>query len=98
MIHSTYFAGFPSGITVDAKGNAYIAGGAGPGFLVTPGAFQTVTTCPPNFDGYANGFVSKIWPLAITPAPSVTSAPTTLNFSETVVGASKTLEVTLTNT
>ena len=48
--------------------------------------------------GFSTGFVSKFWPLEITPAPSAIGVPTTLNFGETIVGASRILNVTLTNT
>lgn len=45
LIYSTYFGGYGSdhgnGIAVDAKGNAYFTGLAGPGFPTTLGAFQT---------------------------------------------------------
>jgi hypothetical protein len=104
LIHSTYYGGngggsSASGIAVDTYGNAYIAGGTySSTFPVSAGAFQTATKCPANFVDCGNGFVGKIWPLAITPTPSVTGIPSTLNFGETVVGASKILDVTLTNT
>jgi Bacterial Ig-like domain (group 3)/Beta-propeller repeat len=43
LVYSTYLCGGPGrGIAVDSAGNAYVAGAAGPGFPITPGAFQTV--------------------------------------------------------
>lgn len=45
LVYSTYFGGYGSdhgnGIAVDAKGNAYFTGLAGPAFPTTFGAFQT---------------------------------------------------------
>jgi hypothetical protein len=109
VIHSTYYGGGPAsafglntgqsgatGIAVDAKGNVYITGNTNSfTFPVSTDAFQTFDR---SLCECGTGFVGKIWPLAITPAPSVTGVPTSLNFSETIVGASKTLDVTLTNT
>ena len=42
------------GIAVDASGSAYVAGGAGPGFPTTMGAFQTAT------NAFSCGFVLKM--------------------------------------
>jgi hypothetical protein len=44
------------GIAVDASGSAYVAGGAGPGFPTTTGAFQTTT------NAFSCGFVLKLNP------------------------------------
>lgn len=49
-------------VEVDAQGHVYVAGRAGPGFPVTPGAFQKVfagTSSPGNY-GNQNGFVAKL--------------------------------------
>jgi hypothetical protein len=51
LLYSTYLGGpnfdQGSGIAIDSSGSAYIAGGAGAGFPITPGAFQTT------FGGFA---------------------------------------------
>lgn len=44
------------GIAVDGGGNAYVAGGAGPGFPTTAGAFQTASIA------FTSGFVMKLNP------------------------------------
>ncbi len=44
------------GIAVDAGGNAYVAGGAGPGFPTTAGAFQTAS------NAFSSCFVMKLNP------------------------------------
>lgn len=44
------------GIAVDAAGSAYVAGGAGPGFPTTAGAFQTFSIA------FSSGFVMKLNP------------------------------------
>jgi hypothetical protein len=48
------------GIAVDSQGNAYIAGGAGPGWPVTAGAY--LTQLPANFDAWVGGevFATKL--------------------------------------
>lgn len=52
------------GVEVDAKGNVYVAGRAGPGFPVTAGAFQTEYggSRYNEFYGSQNGFVAKLSP------------------------------------
>ncbi len=58
LIYSSFLGG--SGfdvaieIAIDSGGNAYVSGQAGPGFPVTPGAFQT------SFGGNIDGFVTKL--------------------------------------
>ena len=59
LVYSTFLggSGFDSAadIAIDAVGNAYVIGSAGPGFPVTPGAFQTL------FNGGGNDtFVTKL--------------------------------------
>jgi Beta-propeller repeat len=44
------------GIDVDSAGNAYVAGGCGPGFPTTPGAFQTGSSA------FSSAFVMKLNP------------------------------------
>jgi hypothetical protein len=44
------------GIAVDAGGNAYVAGGAGPGFPTTAGAYQTSSIA------FSSGFAMKLSP------------------------------------
>jgi hypothetical protein len=59
LVYSTYFdTGNLSAIAVDGAGDAYVTGEAGPGFPVTPGAFQTV-------DKTSNytGFITELNPL-----------------------------------
>jgi len=52
------------GVEVDARGHVYVAGRAGPGFPVTPGAFQTQYggNGYNGFYGDQNGFVAKLAP------------------------------------
>ncbi len=50
-------------IAVDANQDVYISGGTGPGFLVTPGAFQTSYTGPtPDCGSCTMGFVAELKP------------------------------------
>ncbi len=50
-------------IAVDSDEDVYISGGVGPGFLVTPGAFQTTYTGPtPSCGSCTMGFVAKLKP------------------------------------
>src|SRR5438105_5896343 len=59
LAYSTYLGEMVDGccrIAVDASGNAYVAGAAGPGFPTTPGAFQ------PTDDGNWHAFVMKLNP------------------------------------
>jgi hypothetical protein len=85
-------------IAVDPNGDVYLAGATcSDNFPTSANAFDP-TNQSSFVGGLSTGFVSKFWPLEITPAPSVTGVPTTLNFGETIVGASRTLDVTLTNT
>ncbi|MGA8037869.1 MAG: SBBP repeat-containing protein [Candidatus Acidiferrales bacterium] len=52
-----------SGLAVDANQDVYISGAAGPGLLVTPGAFQTTYTGPPITRCYdCMGFVAELKP------------------------------------
>jgi hypothetical protein len=62
------------GIALDASDNAYVTGGAAPGFPVTPGALQTTS-------GF--GFVLKISPLN---APGIGFNTTSLFFAEQGTG------------
>lgn len=59
LVYSTYLGGIGSdhghGIAVDAKGNAYFAGLAGPGFPTTLGAFQTALG-----DSSGDAYVARI--------------------------------------
>ena len=58
MVYSTYLIrSGAGGIAVDALGNAYVTGGAGPGFFTTPGAFQTTFGGAPIF---GDAFVCKL--------------------------------------
>ena len=57
LAYSTYFPSLPTHIAADSSGNAYIVGGAGPGFPVTKNAFQK-TFGGSNIDG----FVTKLNP------------------------------------
>jgi Beta-propeller repeat len=61
LVYSTYLGsgGFGAGVAVDPTGEAYVTGGAGPGFPTTPGAYQT-TFGAANIFGKA--FVSKLNP------------------------------------
>jgi|GEM_PF-749227 len=53
-------SGVGNAIAVDSSGNAYIGGQSfGPGFSVTPGAFQTVAPGGAA-EGFLNGFITKI--------------------------------------
>lgn len=70
LLWSTYLGG-PNydrayGVAVDGKGNIYVAGRAGEGFPVTPGAFQTgfedTSGGKPGFYGKQNGFAAKLTP------------------------------------
>jgi Bacterial Ig-like domain (group 3)/Beta-propeller repeat len=55
LVYSTYLkGGGASGIAVDGADNAYVTGGAGAGFTVTPGAFQTT------YGGSDDAFVAKL--------------------------------------
>ncbi|MEP6920076.1 MAG: carboxypeptidase regulatory-like domain-containing protein [bacterium] len=60
VVYTTYLGGpnddYANGITVDAAGNAYIAGAAGASFPTTAGAFQTT------FGGYLDSFITKLNP------------------------------------
>ena len=59
LLYSTYLSGTPTfggGIAVDAAGNAYVTGTAGPNFPTTPGAFQ------PTSAGGPEAFVTKLDP------------------------------------
>lgn len=62
LIYSTYFGGsndYPTGISIDGAGNAYVAGNAfSTDFPVTTGAFQTVNKGGAN--QVSNGFVIKL--------------------------------------
>jgi Beta-propeller repeat len=63
LIYSTYLGGTSDtdayAIAVDAAGNAYVVGYAGPGFPTTPGAFQTADKSKiPSI----NAFVTKLNP------------------------------------
>jgi len=63
LIYSTYLGGTSDtdayAIAVDAAGNAYVVGYAGPGFPTTPGAFQTADKSKiPSY----NAFVTKLNP------------------------------------
>ncbi len=50
-------------IAVDASHDVYISGGTGPGFLVTPGAFQTTYTGPdPDCGSCTMGFIAELKP------------------------------------
>ena len=85
-------------IAVDPNGDVYLAGTTcSPDFPTSANAFDP-TNKASYWGGFSTGFVSKFWPLDITPAPLVNGVSTTLNFPETIVGASKTLDVTFTNT
>ena len=56
LLYSTYLCGAGiSGIAVDASGNAYVTGLAGPGLSITPGGFQTTYG-----GGVDDAFVSKL--------------------------------------
>jgi hypothetical protein len=62
LIYSTYLSGSAvtngQSISVDSYGNAYVTGFVnGPGFPVTPGAFQTIYP-----GGFQNTFISKLSP------------------------------------
>ncbi len=59
LIYSTYFAGDPTGIAIDAASNAYITGAAYSGFPVTPGAFQQ-TYLGDGILGGGDAFVAKL--------------------------------------
>jgi hypothetical protein len=60
---SLYGPVFGNLIAVDTNEDVYISGGAGPGFLVTPGAFQTTYTGPiPDCGGCTMGFVAELKP------------------------------------
>jgi hypothetical protein len=68
LIWSTFLGG-PNydrayAVEVDAAGCVYVAGRAGPGFPVTPGAFQTQYggSAYNDFYGQQNGFVAKLAP------------------------------------
>ncbi len=58
LVYSTFLGGsgfdFGANIARDSGGNAYIIGEAGPGFPVTPGAFQTSS------NGLREAFVTKL--------------------------------------
>jgi len=58
LIYSTFLGGsgfdVAAEIAIDSGGNAYVTGAAGPGFPVTPGAFQTV------FNSFNDAFVTKL--------------------------------------
>src|SRR5215212_3695851 len=58
LIYSTFLGGsgfdVATEIAIDAGGNAYVTGQAGPGFPVTSGAFQT------SFGGNIDAFVTKL--------------------------------------
>jgi Beta-propeller repeat len=60
LVYSTFLggSGFDVGadIAIDSAGNAYVTGEAGPGFPVTPGAFQTSS------NGFREAFVTKLNP------------------------------------
>ena len=63
LAYSTYIAGVtPSGIAVDASGNAYVVGSATPAFAATPGALQA---SPRNTAG--TGFLLKLNPAGTAP-------------------------------
>jgi hypothetical protein len=54
LVYSTYLAGAtPSGIAVDASGNAYVSGSAASSFVTTPGALQPMTGIPAGITGFA---------------------------------------------
>jgi hypothetical protein len=59
LVYSTYLGGSDldsgSSVAVDSSGNAYVTGGAGPGFPTTPGAFQTTFG-----GGDSDRFLSKL--------------------------------------
>jgi hypothetical protein len=113
LLYSTYLGGSGCGggigatfdgqgdvsntIAVDVSGNAYLGGSTcSVDFPATAGAFQPSNNSASIF-GQTTGFVSKFWPLTITPAPSVTQSPTTLQFPNTLVGAYSSIFVTLNN-
>jgi hypothetical protein len=58
LVYSTFLGGSgfdaASKIAIDSAGNAYVTGEAGPGFPVTPGAFQTSS------NGFREAFVTKL--------------------------------------
>ena len=58
LLYSTYLGGSGGatgyGIAADAAGNAYVAGGTGSNFPITPGAFQTT------FGGGTDAFATKL--------------------------------------
>ena len=56
LVYSTFFKAGASGIAVDAAGDAFIAGGTGPGLPTTPGAFQTT------LNGSTNAFLTEFDP------------------------------------
>ncbi len=60
VLYTTYLGGsgddYANGITVDAAGNAYIAGGANVGFPTTPGVFQSTVS------GFLDAFITKLNP------------------------------------
>jgi photosystem II stability/assembly factor-like uncharacterized protein len=60
VLYTTYLGGsaddYANGITIDAAGNAYIAGATGGSFPTTPGAFQTTSR------GLLDSFITKLNP------------------------------------
>ena len=58
LVYSTFLpiVGSGNAIAVDSSGDVYVAGQAGPGLPVTPGAYQPIDRAAPG----ANGFVLKL--------------------------------------
>ena len=81
LLYSTYLGGpggtTGSGIGVDVSGNAYVTGGGGLDFPITPGAFQTT---------YGGGFDAIVAKVSFVDAPGIALAPGSLSFSPQAVG------------
>jgi len=60
LVYSTYLGGLANAIAVNGSGDAYVTGIAGPGFPVTPGAFQTTNNATGATDTGGNAFVAEL--------------------------------------
>ncbi len=66
------------GIDVDSAGNAYVAGGCGPGFPTTPGAFQTGSSA------FSSAFVMKLNPSGSAAAYSTFLSGGGIDYAESI--------------